>query len=206
MLRRNPSSVANTFCAIIQEEYQTLSFPRMEFFLHRVVCIPLDLSTEFAIPAADRTVCVYNLSGMSGVWRKLGPSKDSPGHAQGINDLAWSTDSRFLCTAIAKKISIPFSLICTVSDDRTLRIWDANRVCYDLCGHSLHCPLHLPSPLTHTQGTQLSVMKEHQAAAMSVAVNPQGNMIATGSWDEMVRIWDIRSALTWRLSRHLTAR
>jgi len=49
-------------------------------------------------------------------------------------------------------------------------------------------------------------MKEHQAAAMSVAVNPQGNMIATGSWDEMVRIWDIRSALTWRLSRHLTAR
>lgn len=57
--------------------------------------------------AADKTVRIWNA--MDGVFhQKL------EGHLLGISDVAWASDSKLLCSA---------------SDDKTIRIWDTNTVC-----------------------------------------------------------------------------
>lgn len=51
------------------------------------------------------------------VWGALDGKLDQTleGHTKGISDVAWSSDSRYLCSA---------------SDDKTLKIWDVNTVRY----------------------------------------------------------------------------
>lgn len=74
------------------------------------------------------------------------------GHIGGINDVAWSRDS----------------ILGTVSDDKTVRIWDANT------------------------GENIRILKGHTHHVMCIDFNYKGNLLASGSADENVRIWDIK--------------
>lgn len=76
------------------------------------------------------------------------------GHARGINDVAWSPTAEYLATA---------------SDDKNLRIWDAET------------------------GDALVEFRGHTNFVFSCVFNPQSNLLVSGSFDETVKLWDVRS-------------
>ena len=75
-------------------------------------------------------------------------------HARGINDVAWSPTAEYLATT---------------SDDKNLRIWDAET------------------------GDALVEFRGHTNFVFSCAFNPQSNLLVSGSFDETVKLWDVRS-------------
>lgn len=88
------------------------------------------------------------------------------GHAAGVSDLSWSTESYYLCSA---------------SDDRTLRIWDIRPV---LAGGA-------PDP---GADRCVRVLKGHTNFVFSANFNPQtSSQVASGGFDCTVRIWDVKS-------------
>jgi len=81
--------------------------------------------------------------------------KNFKGHLAGINDVAWSRDSRYLVTA---------------SDDKDLFLWD-------LCGEDVN----------------IKIMKGHTNYVFCLDYSPRNNIIASGSYDESVRFWDVQN-------------
>ena len=91
------------------------------------------------------------------------------GHTAGINDLSWSHDSQYICTA---------------SDDFTIRIWDRDLVhIFPLKG------------ILTRQSDQVKVLEGHTNFVFCVSFNPKSNLIVSGSFDETVRIWDARKVI-----------
>lgn len=104
------------------------------------------------------------------------------GVGQGVSDVAWSSDSRYICSG---------------SDDKTVKVWDVNEV-------RLHTPPRRTEPpagldraaATHiclAQGEALKTLHGHTNYIMCVNFNPQSNLIVSGSFDETVRIWDVKT-------------
>lgn len=101
---------------------------------------------------------------------------------QGVSDVAWSSDSRYICSG---------------SDDKTVKVWDVNEVRaieqYNQkksmpCSRSCHdCWTAL------AQGEALKTLQGHTNYIMCVNFNPQSNLIVSGSFDETVRIWDVKT-------------
>lgn len=96
--------------------------------------------------------------------------KSITGHKFGLSDVCWSTDSRYLCTA---------------SDDRTLKIWDIDSVS-DAESVSIDFAY---SP----QGASVKTLKGHEDDVFCCAFNPQSARVVSGSFDETVRIWDVKT-------------
>ena len=106
------------------------------------------------------------------------------GHSRGVNDICWSPTTA--------------EIIATASDDKTLRLFDVTRS----SSQSVLDPVQAPTaanpnsltPLQNTaQGETLVEFKGHSNFCFSVKFSPQGNLLVSGSFDETVKIWDVRS-------------
>ncbi|XP_062186731.1 COMPASS-like H3K4 histone methylase component WDR5B, partial [Phragmites australis] len=91
------------------------------------------------------------------------------GHAAGVSDLSWSTESFYLCSA---------------SDDRTLCIWDIRPI---LAGAN-------PGGQPAGADRCVRVLKGHTNFVFSANFNPQtSSQVASGGFDCTVRNWDVKS-------------
>jgi len=126
----------------------------------------------------------------------MSPVVSLSGHSRGINDVCWSPTTK--------------EILCTASDDKTLRLWDVTRSSSSSSnpGHSASIldsapsptftnpnpiPTETPSHSHTTQGETLVEFKGHSNFCFSVKFSPQGNLLVSGSFDETVKIWDVRN-------------
>lgn len=150
-----------------------------------------------ASASADKLVHLWKIpsSMPSNSKKTLTPALTFKGHSEGINDLSFTSDSRFLATA---------------SDDKTIRIWDVQRGSSDalveLKGHTnfvFALSFNPSSNLLVTGGFDekvkmwdprtggcVSTIEAHSEAITSVSMNLDGTCIASSSFDGLVRLWD----------------
>lgn len=97
------------------------------------------------------------------------------GHMAGVSCLAWTPDSNTLASG---------------SDDKAIRLWDR------VTGR----------PRTTARktvaGQEMAPLKGHHNYIHCLAFSPKGNILASGSYDEAVFLWDVRAG---RLMRSLPA-
>ncbi|KAF5023310.1 hypothetical protein F66182_4618 [Fusarium sp. NRRL 66182] len=97
------------------------------------------------------------------------------GHIAGVSCLAWTPDSNTIASG---------------SDDKAIRLWDR------VTGR----------PKTTTRksvaGQDMAPLKGHHNYIHCLAFSPKGNILASGSYDEAVFLWDVRAG---RLMRSLPA-
>ncbi|GMH10342.1 hypothetical protein Nepgr_012183 [Nepenthes gracilis] len=150
--------------------------------------------------SADKTARTWSLSTTSS-FSDDNTSPNSPfslhqeflGHEQGISDLAFSSDSRYLSTA---------------SDDNTVRIWDVatGQLIKTLHGHTnyVFCVNFNPQSNMIVSGSFdetvrvwdvktgkcLKVLPAHSDPVTAVHFNHDGSLIVSGSYDGLCRIWD----------------
>ena len=122
------------------------------------------------------------------------------GHEAGVSDCCWSSDSRHVASA---------------SDDWTARLWDVETAktlaTLGAAHRSLDAALRTPlSMLKGASGTLKldedglhaavissdAPIESHSDFVSCVALNPQGSLVATGSHDESLRLWDVRNGKT----------
>ena len=110
------------------------------------------VSTESLTGATPSSVSFIPTSSLSFA---LPPLTTLVGHSRGINDVSWSP--------LAGQVA-------TASDDKTLRLWDAET----------------SDPLVEFRG--------HSNFVFCVRFNhPQANLLVSGSFDETVKLWDVRT-------------
>ena len=114
------------------------------------------------------------------------------GHMAGVSCLAWAPDSDTLATG---------------SDDKAIRLWD--RVTADpahACGRGGRTlnDSRRDRAATDTRGgrTGKGPLLGHHNYVYCLAFSPKGNILASGSYDEAVFLWDVRAG---RLMRSLPA-
>ncbi|PFH56102.1 hypothetical protein XA68_17064 [Ophiocordyceps unilateralis] len=98
------------------------------------------------------------------------------GHMAGVNCLAWTPDSKTLASG---------------SDDKAIRLWDR------ITGQPKK-----RSRKSHSSGREMSALRGHHNYIHCLAFSPKGNILASGSYDEAVFLWDVRAG---RLMRSLPA-
>jgi COMPASS component SWD3 len=132
----------------------------------------------------------------TGSSERINPVATITGHTRGINDLAWSPRAP--------------NLIATASDDKTLRIWDVTRS--SSASHDAGTGTGTGVPPGNTVGSPsvgtgnnlgdteannitdaLVEFKGHTNFCFSTKFSPQGNLLVSGSFDETVKIWDVRT-------------
>lgn len=97
------------------------------------------------------------------------------GHMAGVSCVAWSPDSNTLASG---------------SDDKAIRLWDR------VTGR--------PKTTTRksSSGQEMAPLRGHHNYIHCLAFSPKGNILASGSYDEAVFLWDVRAG---RLMRSLPA-
>ncbi|KAL0585309.1 hypothetical protein ABG067_004841 [Albugo candida] len=117
--------------------------------------------------AADASVKLWNLT------RPENAERVFEGHTQGISDLAWSPSGGCIASA---------------SDDHSVLLWDSET------GANLGMLGQRKGRKYGYQYTHESIeVAGHTNFVYSVAFNPQESLLASASFDETVRLWDLRS-------------
>jgi COMPASS component SWD3 len=99
------------------------------------------------------------------------------GHLAGISTVAWSPDGETIASG---------------SDDKSIRLWNVLTV-----GSAAR--MTVVRPLTSPQGKAHPIpFVGHHNYVYALAFSPKGNMIVSGSYDEAVFLWDVRSARVMR--------
>ncbi|KAL7485104.1 hypothetical protein ACHAW6_010707 [Cyclotella cf. meneghiniana] len=97
--------------------------------------------------------------------RGLKPALTLQGHARGINDVSWSPSTMYLATA---------------SDDKTLRLWDVSSSSSS------------SSSEEEDLGDALVEFRGHLDFVFSCSFSPASDLLASGSFDSTVKLWDVR--------------
>jgi COMPASS component SWD3 len=97
------------------------------------------------------------------------------GHMAGVSCVAWAPDSNTLASG---------------SDDKAIRLWDR------VTGRPKS------TARKSEAGQDMAPMRGHHNYIHCLAFSPKGNIIASGSYDEAVFLWDVRAG---RLMRSLPA-
>ena len=97
------------------------------------------------------------------------------GHMAGVGCVAWSPDSNTLASG---------------SDDKAIRLWDR------VTGRPKM------SNKKSATGQEMPPLRGHHNYLHCLAFSPKGNILASGSYDEAVFLWDVRAG---RLMRSLPA-
>jgi COMPASS component SWD3 len=143
--------------------------------------------SQVRISPDGRWIASASADGTAKIWdAESGAHFDTlVGHMAGVSCLAWAPDSDTLATG---------------SDDKAIRLWD--RVTSDpahACGHGTRS-----RASTETRGgrTGKGPLLGHHNYVYCLAFSPKGNILASGSYDEAVFLWDVRAG---RLMRSLPA-
>ncbi|KIX05889.1 uncharacterized protein Z518_03862 [Rhinocladiella mackenziei CBS 650.93] len=141
----------------------------------------------------------------------------SRAHARGITSLKFSPDMVLLATASADNAIHIYSVPADPTSDttfkhlRTLRAhlagvnaiaWSPVGPPYTLASASDDKSILLWSPLASDFPISPSPLTGHSNYVYSLAFSPKGNMLVSGSYDEAVFLWDVRSG---RVMRNLPA-
>ncbi|TYZ61170.1 hypothetical protein PybrP1_012386 [[Pythium] brassicae (nom. inval.)] len=166
--------------------------PRAALLAHAkpVSSLQFSRSGEFVASAgADRVVKIWATSALlasaaeasSAASGKLAAPRTALfGHEEGVNAASWSPDGRYLVSA---------------SDDRTARVWDVE------CGQTLSTLGRARSATSAFNAHGIAVDAPlppegddgHAGFVFAAQFNPQGSLVATASFDESVRFWDVRT-------------
>lgn len=153
--------------------------------------------SQVRISPDGRWIASASADGTAKIWdAQTGAHLDTlVGHMAGVSCLAWAPDSNTLATG---------------SDDKAIRLWErvtANPAheCAD-GGRTLAAngAGRVGKLRTETRGgkTGRGPLLGHQNYVYCLAFSPKGNMLASGSYDEAVFLWDVRAG---RLMRSLPA-
>jgi len=123
------------------------------------------------------------------------PAAELVGHATGVNALAWSPSGVYLASA---------------GDDTTVRVWEiiqtpavageaAASEAAAAGGDDGDAP---PPPPPLVSSSCALILRGHTHHVFCVAFSPAGNTLASGAFDETLRVWDVR---TGRCLRDLPA-
>ena len=102
------------------------------------------------------------------------------GHMAGISCVAWSPDGGTLATG---------------SDDKAIRLWDRVTARPKMSAKGL-------AGAKEGVARAMPPLLGHHNYVMCIAFSPKGNILASGSYDEAVFLWDVRAG---RLMRSLPA-
>ncbi|CAG9938181.1 unnamed protein product [Clonostachys rosea f. rosea IK726] len=97
------------------------------------------------------------------------------GHMAGVSCIAWSPDSNTIASG---------------SDDKAIRLWDR------VTGRPK------TTARKSAAGNEMAPLRGHHNYIHCLAFSPKGNILASGSYDEAVFLWDVRAG---RLMRSLPA-